>query len=79
MATEQEDHQASTTEDLHARVASVAAREATELAPYPSTATERSARTASQYQGHFGSIRKYWRRHVSLAVPHVKSRDHLGV
>lgn len=24
------------------------------------------------------NVLRYWRRHISLAVPHVKCRDHLG-
>lgn len=35
--------------------------------------------TTSRYQGRFASIKKFWRRHISLAVPHVKCRDHLGM
>lgn len=35
--------------------------------------------TTSRYQGRFASTKKFWRRHISLAVPHVKCRDHLGM
>jgi uncharacterized membrane protein YidH (DUF202 family) len=59
--------------------ADVTNREATELTIYHSAATNASFSTKSQYQGHFGSVRKFWRRHVSLRVPHVKCRDHLGM
>lgn len=31
-----------------------------------------------QYSTLRRDVLQYWRRHVSLAVPHVKCRDHLG-
>lgn len=59
--------------------ADVTNREATELTIYHSAATNASSSTKSQYQGHLGPIRKFWRSYVSLRVPHVKCRDHLGL
>jgi hypothetical protein len=59
--------------------ADVSNREATELERYHTNVTDASASTKSLCEGHFVSIRKFWRKQVSLAVPHVKCRDHLGI
>jgi hypothetical protein len=59
--------------------ANAAAREATELGAYHSAATVVSACTKIQHPGYFGSLKKFWQRQVSLTVPHVKCRDHLGM
>jgi uncharacterized membrane protein YidH (DUF202 family) len=59
--------------------ADVSNREATELERYHTNVTDASASTKGPCEGHFVSIRKFWRRQVSLAVPHVKCRDHLGI
>jgi hypothetical protein len=59
--------------------ADVSNREATELERYHTNTTDASASTQGPCEGHFVSIRKFWRRQISLAVPHVKCRDHLGM
>src|SRR5437762_2118304 len=59
--------------------ADVRNREATELERYHTNVTDASASTKGPCDGHLVSIRRFWRRQVSLAVPHVKCRDHLGI
>jgi uncharacterized membrane protein YidH (DUF202 family) len=54
-------------------------RDATELTINHSAATNTSSSTKSQYQGRFGPVKKFWRSHVSLRVPHINCRDHLGM
>ena len=34
---------------------------------------------AAQQRGLLGGLRKFWRRQVSITVPHEASRDHLGM
>ena len=65
-------------EDSAARTANALNREAVELESYRSVASDTSTRTMTHYQGHFGPLKKFWRRQVALTVPHVKCRDHLG-
>ena len=76
---EQEVSPPAAAEDSVPPTAKVVNREATELEPYHSAATDTSTRTMIQYQGHFEPLKKFWRRQVSLTVPHVKCRDHLGM
>ena len=56
-------------------------REATELETYaggnPETETIRSS-VARPENGWFSPLKRFWRRQISLAVPHVACRDHLG-
>ena len=66
-------------EDSAPQTLNVANRDATELESYHSAATNASKSSQSQYQGHFGPLKNSWRRQVSLTVPHVKCRDHLGM
>src|SRR5437763_4421495 len=56
----------------------IASRGATELTIYHSAATNVRSSTKSKYRGHFGPVERFWQSHVSLRVPHVKCRDHLG-
>jgi hypothetical protein len=76
---EREANPPSAAEELAPQTTDVANREATELRIYQSAASNTSRSTKSQYQGRFGSFRKFWREQVSLTVPHVKCRDHLGM
>lgn len=68
----------SVAEESALQSADITNREATELTIYHSAATNATSSTKSQYPGHYGLLQKFWRSHVSLRVPHVKCRDHLG-
>jgi hypothetical protein len=75
---EREANPPSVTEESAPQLADITNREATELTIYHSAATNTSSSTEGQYQGRYGPLKKFWRSHVSLRVPHVKCRDHLG-
>lgn len=76
---EEEANPSSILEELAPQSPDITNREATELTVYHSAATNTSSSTKSQYQGFFGPVKRFWLSHVSLRVPHVKSRDHLGM
>jgi hypothetical protein len=76
---EEEANPSTILEDLAPQLPDITNREATELTVYHSAATNTSASTKSQYQGQNGPVKRFWRSHVSLRVPHVKCRDHLGM
>ena len=69
----------STLEESTPQSSDIASREATELTIYHSAATNASSSTKIKYQGRFGPVERFWQNHVSLRVPHVRCRDHLGV
>lgn len=53
-------------------------RDATELNGHHLSRGNSSATTHLNEDQHFVSLRKFWRRQISLTVPHVACRDHLG-
>lgn len=52
-------------------------REALDLDGVPEGVTIHRVATASSHQ-HQHAFTLAWRRYISLSVPHVKCRDHLG-